>query len=89
LRKCLDLGYVSQTFYETKVEEWEKDRLGRVSSESHANYYRTQGAYLSNSYVETAFGKYFQGVISKSQLADYFGMKEANVSKFEGYILNR
>jgi len=89
LRKCLDLGYVTSTFYEAKVEKWEEERLERDSSGSHGNYYQTQGAYLSGRYVETAFSKYYQGVISKSQLADYFGIKEANLSKFEGYVLNR
>lgn len=89
LRKCLDLDYISQTFYETKVKEWEEARLERDSSDARGNYYQTHGAYLSGRYVETAFSKYYQGVISKSQLADYFGMKEANVSKFEGYVLNR
>ncbi len=89
LRKCLDLGYVTQKFYEAKVEEWEKERMGRGGPSSGGDYYLTQGAYLSGRYVETAFSKYYQGVISKSQLADYFGIKEANVSKFEGYVLNR
>jgi Zn-dependent peptidase ImmA (M78 family) len=89
LRKCLDLDYISQTFYETKVKEWEEARLERGSPSSGGDYYLTRGAYLSSRYVETAFSKYYQGVISKSQLADYFGMKEANVSKFEGYVLNR
>jgi Zn-dependent peptidase ImmA (M78 family) len=89
LRKCLDLGYVTKTFYETKVEEWEKERMGRGSSESQGNYYLTRGAYLSSYYVENAFRKFYQGAISKSQLADYFGIKEANVSKFEVYVLNR
>jgi Zn-dependent peptidase ImmA (M78 family) len=89
LRKCLDLGYITQTFYEAKVKEWEEQRLERGSADSHGYYYPTHGAYLSGRYVETAFSKYYQGVISKSQLADYFGMKEANISKFEGYILNR
>ena len=89
LRKCLDLGYVTQTVYETKVEKWEKERIERGSPGSGGDYYLTQGAYLSGRYVETAFSKYYQGVISKSQLADYFGIKETNVSKFEGCILNR
>jgi Zn-dependent peptidase ImmA (M78 family) len=89
LRKCLDLGYVTSEFYEAKVEDWENERLRRVDSEAHGNYYLTQGAYLSGRYVETAFSKYYQGAISKSQLADYFGMKEANISKFEGYAMSR
>ena len=89
LRKCFDLGYVTSPFYEAKVAEWEKERSNRDDSTSHGNYYLTQGAYLSGRYVETVFSKYYQGVISKSQLADYFGIKEANVSKFEGYTLSR
>jgi Zn-dependent peptidase ImmA (M78 family)/transcriptional regulator with XRE-family HTH domain len=89
LRKCLDLGYVTQTFYEAKVEEWEKERMERSGPSSGGDYYLTQEAYLSGRYVETAFSKYYQGVISKLQLADYFGIKEANVSNFEGYVLNR
>ena len=89
LRKCLDLDYVTQTFYETKVGEWEAERSGRESFGSGGDYYLTRGAYLGNHYIETAFSKYYQGAISKSQLADYLGMKEASVSTFEGYVLNR
>jgi Zn-dependent peptidase ImmA (M78 family) len=89
LRKCLDLGYVTKAFYEAKVKEWEEERAERSSPGDWGNYYLTHGAYLSGRYIETAFSKYYQGGISKSQLADYLGMKEANVSKFEGYVLNR
>lgn len=89
LRKCLDLGYINQAFYEKKVSEWEIQRSKRNNSESHAFYYPTQGAYLSSRYVETAFSKYYQGSISKSQLADYLGMKETSVSKFESHVLHR
>ena len=88
LRKCLDLKYVDQTFYDSKVREWGNERLNRVSSGSHGNYYLTQGVYLGDHYIETAFGKYYHGDISKTQLADYLGMKEAHVSTFEGYALH-
>lgn len=89
LRKCFDLGYINKAFYEAKVKEWEDERTDRGKSGPGGDYYLTHGAYLSGRYVETAFSKYYQGGISKSQLADYLGMKEANVSKFEGYVLNR
>lgn len=89
LRKCLDLGYVTQSFYEAKVQEWKAEKSERGSFGSGGDYYLTHGAYLGNHYIEAAFSKYYQGAISKSQLADYLGMKEANVSKFEGYVLNR
>ena len=88
LRKCLDLGYVSQAFYESKVREWETETSRHKKSSSGGDYYKTQKAYLGDRYIEAAFGKYYQGVISKSQLSDYLGIKEANVLKFEDYLLS-
>jgi len=89
LRKCFDLRYVNQAFYDAKVREWGTERLGYDSSGSGGNYYWTQKAYLGEHYIETAFSKYYQGVISKSQLSDYLGIKEANVLKFEDHLLSR
>jgi len=88
LRKCLDLNHITNAFYEAKVNEWKVERLARGSSSSGGNPYYTKGAYLGAHYIETAFGKYYQGAISKTQLADYLGMKETHVSTFEGYVLH-
>ena len=88
LRKCLDLNHITNAFYEAKVNEWEAERLTRGSSGSGGNPYYTKGVYLGSHYIETAFGKYYQGAISKTQLADYLGMKEMHVSTFEGYVLH-
>jgi len=89
LRKCLDLGYIDHEFYNAKVRKWESERLKFDRSGSGGNYYLTQKAYLGDRYVETAFSKYYKGVISKLQLSDYLGMKEANVLKFEDHLLSR
>ena len=89
LRKCLNLNHITNAFYEAKVKEWENERVGRFVPGSGGNYYLTQGVYLGEYYIETAFGKYYQGDISKTQLADYLSMKEASVSTFEGYVLHR
>ncbi|MBN2209979.1 MAG: ImmA/IrrE family metallo-endopeptidase [Sedimentisphaerales bacterium] len=89
LRKCLDLNYIDSHFYETKVKKWEVERLSRQSPSSGGNPYLTKGAYLGHNYIDTAFGKYYQGLISKTQLADYLGMKEAHINKFEGYVLHK
>jgi len=86
LRKCLDLNHITNSFYEAKVNEWREETRG--SSGSGGNSYYNKGAYLGSHYIETAFGKYYQGDISKTQLADYLGMKEAHVSTFEGYVLH-
>jgi Zn-dependent peptidase ImmA (M78 family) len=89
LRKCLDLNHITNTFYEAKVREWSEERLARGKPGSRGNQYYNKGAYLGAYYIETAFGKYYQGAISKTQLADYLGMKEVHVSTFEGYVLHR
>jgi len=62
--------------------------LTRGKAGPGGNPYYTKGAYLGSYYIETAFGKYYQGAISKPQLADYLGMKEVHVSTFEGYVLH-
>ena len=89
LRKCLDLRYIDHEFYNAKVREWEYERLKYDRSGSGGNYYLTQKAYLGDRYVETAFSKYYNGIISKLQLSDYLGMKEANVLKFEDNLFSR
>jgi len=88
LRKCLDLNQITKAFYETKVREWNEERSTRGKPKPGGNPYTTKGAYLGSHYIETAFGKYYQGAISKPELADYLGMKEVHVSTFEGYVLH-
>ena len=88
LRKCLDLERITKAFYEAKVKEWNEERLTWARSGSGGNPYYTKGAYLGPYYIETAFGKYYQGTISRTQLAEYLGMKEVHVSTFEGYMLH-
>jgi len=88
LRKCLDLNQITKSFYEAKVNEW-KDKLTIGSSGTGGNSYYNKLAYLGSYYIETAFGKYYQGAISKTQLADYLGMKEAHVSTLESYAVHR
>ncbi|MFC1781433.1 ImmA/IrrE family metallo-endopeptidase [Planctomycetota bacterium] len=86
LRKCLDLNHITKAFYKAKVKEW---GLQGGGSGSGGNYYYNKGAYLGSYYIETAFGKYYQGAISKTQLADYLGMKETSLSTLESHMLHR
>ncbi len=88
LRKCLDFKLINQNYYESKVREWEAER-GSIEKKGGPDYYTKKGAYLGGHYIEAVFSKYYQGAIRKSQLAEYLGIKEANVSKFEGHLLNR
>lgn len=88
LRKCLDLSYITRDFYEAKVREWSETRVPRSKSGSGGNSYYTRGVYLGSYYVDTVFGKYYQGAISKARLAEYLGLKEQYVNKFESYVVH-
>lgn len=88
LRKCLDLSYITSAFYEAKVKEWQEESGKGSSSGSGGSFYNTKGAYLGSPYIEIAFGRYYQGVISKTRLADYLGMKEIHVNTFESKVLH-
>ncbi|HOT73117.1 MAG TPA: ImmA/IrrE family metallo-endopeptidase [Anaerohalosphaeraceae bacterium] len=90
LRKCLDLEYVSQTLYESKVKEWETQRVKRPPAGANkALYYPMRVAYLGERYIETAFRKYYKGLISKLQLAEFLDVKERNISRLEDHLLRR
>jgi len=88
LRKCLDLNFITKAVYEAKVNEWKEERPPGGNSTPGGNPYYTKGAYLGPHYIEKAFGKYYQGAISRTQLADYLGMNEKHVDSFEGYALH-
>ncbi len=87
LRKCLDLNKVSRSFYKTTVDGWATSK--KTQKKGGGNYYSTQGVYLGANYIEAAFGKFYQGGISKGQLADYLGVKESHVNTFENRMLSR
>lgn len=90
LRKCLDLNQISKSFYRQKVDEWNEERATtEVTKKGRGNYYNTQGVYLGIHYIEAAFGKFYQGGISRTQLADYLGMKVSSVNTLENRMLFR
>ncbi len=83
LRRCLDIGFISHAVYDKKIMELKKIFSGYEKKSGGGDYYKTIGVYLGEHYIEAALSKYYQGKISKFQLADYLGIKEANVQKFE------
>jgi len=83
LRRLLEKQLVTQIFYAQMVQNWEADYLENKSKGSGGNYYLTQGAYLGEGYLETAFSQLYQNKISVEQLADYLGVKVSNISGME------
>lgn len=87
LRKFLDRNTIDQKYYDTKVEQWEREFKGK--SEAGGNYYLTKGVYLGEYYLKLAFSRYYQKRISTEQLADYLGVKVKNITGFESLVLDK
>lgn len=86
LRKFLDLGKISHSYYSQKVELWKlKSRLDKTTG-SGGNYYFTKGAYLGSKYIEKVFSQYYQDQITTERLADYLGVKVKNIAGVESLL---
>lgn len=88
LRRFLELGLVSQKTYTKKASQWAQDYFDNAPEEG-GNYYLTQAAYLSDRYMQMAFGNYYQGRISLEQLAGYLNVKASNVAGLEQIVVER
>ncbi len=88
LRKFLDRKVIDKNYYNEKVEQWKREGESGKEGEG-GNYYLTKGVYLSERYLEKAFSKYYQKIISVEQLAEYLGVKVKNVSGMESLLFSK
>ncbi|MBB5519165.1 ImmA/IrrE family metallo-endopeptidase [Amphiplicatus metriothermophilus] len=85
LRRFLDEGRVTRQFYRRKAEEWDSQRS--QSAGEGGNYYATQGAYLSETFVREVFSRYAKRLLSRDEAAELIGVAPKNLSKLEDQIL--
>jgi Zn-dependent peptidase ImmA (M78 family) len=83
LRKYLDLNKIDQLYYQKMASKWIKE--ADKTHKGGGNYYRTQKAYLGESYINLAFTKFYQNKISLEKLSGYLNIKANNISAFEHY----
>jgi Zn-dependent peptidase ImmA (M78 family) len=85
LRRFLDQGRVSETFYLQKDRDWaaQRDRDGT----SGGDYYNTQGAYLSERFLHDVVSSYARRMISKTEAAEMIGVKPKNFGAFQDLVL--
>ncbi len=82
LRKLLDRRIVDRDYYEREVDAWlAQYRAQRAAMTKGGNYYATQLTYLGDSFLNLAFGRYFQGACTAEQLAEYL---DVNVRTLPG-----
>lgn len=81
LRKLFDHEFISKQVFDRRQHQLAK--LSKKRKGSGGDYYRTIGAYLGKQYIERTFALYYQGKLSRSQLADYLGVKAKYTRGFE------
>ena len=86
LRKFFDAGTVSQGEYDSFVRKWQESQT-EEKKKPGGNYYLTWKTYLGETYIQTAFRKYYQQKISDVQLSDYLNIKPKNLPGFEHYAV--
>ncbi len=89
LRRLLDLGLVSQVYYESRAARWRREYEDRPRSEGGGNYYATKVSYLGEAFLRLAFGRYYQGAISVQQLADFLNIRVNRVPALEQLFLQK
>lgn len=87
LRRLLDLGLVSQAYYEARAARLRREYEDRPRSEGGGNYYATKASYLGEAFLRLAFGRYRQGAISVQQLADFLNIRVNRVPGLEQLFL--
>ncbi len=85
LRRFLDEGRITRAFYRMKSAEWIAQIEG--GRDGGGNYYATQGAYLSETFVRAVFGRYARHQLTKYEAADLIGVAPKNLAKLQDQVL--
>lgn len=85
LTRCREEGLVSQKYYSEMMNTWRMQPI--PDRGGGGNYYRNIGVYLGRQYLELVFGRYHQGRITSTQLADYLGVKDSLVAGVESILM--
>ena len=87
LRKFLDIGMVSEDYYVEKANEWNRDYLRSLPKRLGDDWYLTTLSYLGEGYSRLAFDFYYQGRISKIELAEHLNINAKNIDRLESYLI--
>lgn len=83
LRRFLDQGRVSQTFYERQALLWNNQK----KPSGGGDWYASQNAYLSHSFAKEVVSRHYRNQLSVEQAAELLGIKPKNFSGLEQRIL--
>lgn len=83
LRRFLDMGRVSKTFYESKAKFW----AAQKQQGGGGNWYLNQGAYISDRFAKEVVSRHYRHQISLEHAADLLGIKPKSYAGFEERVL--
>ena len=85
LRRALDCELVDAEHYERKSREWAGQAERARRGQSGGNYYATQATYLGAKFLGLAFGRFYQGLCTGGQLAEYLNVKAKSLPGLESF----
>lgn len=83
LRRFLDLGRASRSFYEEKAREWSSQK----KATSGGDWYASQNVYLSANFAQEIVSRHYRHELSVEQASEMLGIKAKNFDKLEQRIL--
>lgn len=83
LRRLLDQGRVTPSFYRKKADLWASQR----KESTGGSYYLNQGAYLSDRFSREVVGRHYRHQLTLEQAADFLGIKPKSFAGFEERVL--
>lgn len=83
LRRFLDLGRASRSFYQEKAREWSSQR----KKTSGGDWYASQNVYLSANFAQEIVSRHYRRELSIEQASEMLGIKAKNFDKLEQRIL--
>lgn len=83
LRRFLDLGRVTPSYYEAKARLW----TAQMKAAGGGSWYANQGSYLSERFAREVVARHYQHQITLEQAADFLGVKPRNFAGLEERIL--
>jgi Zn-dependent peptidase ImmA (M78 family) len=83
LRRFLDQGRVTATFYEQKSKAW----AAQQKKGTGGDWYASKNAYLSDRFAKEVVSRHYKNQLSVEQAADLLGIKPKNFAGLEQRIL--
>lgn len=84
LRRFLDQGRVSKSFYDQKSKFW----TGQQKGGGKGNWYASQKTYLSDRFAKEVVTRYYRNQLSIEQASDLLGVRAKNFAGLEQRILH-